>query len=582
MMKRKEIIRSYVLISLLLLALCSGARGGQQDATEPGQVVSVATIHCIGIEWPIEGDANHNATCQVEYRRQGSTTWKKAMPLLRCDTDRQNCLAGSIFFLDAGTKYEVRLQLSDPDGGSQSRTFNEQTRPVPAMSTGGRTFHVTPGAGGGDGSAAAPFLGIAAAEQAAQPGDIFLLHAGDYGVVRLTRSGGPGSYIVWKAAGDGDAIIRGMAVQSYVWIEGLSFMTDPGSAVLENEHYTRYGITTGLTSLERGAASVCVTRCTFRNFHYCIALESGCNEWYIADNVIEGDNDPVTGGLSGEGIELNKTRGNVVAYNRITRVADGVSYPGSNCDIYGNEIHGVSDDGIETDMGQVNNRVWGNRITNACNNVFSFQPMNRGPWYFIRNQVVMSRGIIWKFVTANDRFVALHNTFVFPQLASQYAQCLLLSFSRNNLYIAHGDESPMLRGQWHPRKPGEPGLGFTPDWMTDVDYDGFDWGSMTEPFRWEGKAYKDLESFAAAVGIERHGVRVKKDEIFEAWTLPSSQANAPPVDMVLKKQSSAVDAGQVIPNINDDFAGKAPDLGALELGKPLPHYGPRPVALPAR
>ena len=33
---------------------------------------------------------------------------------------------------------------------------------------------------------------------------------------------------------------------------------------------------------------------------------------------------------------------------------------------------------------------------------------------------------------------------------------------------------------------------------------------------------------------------------------------------------------QVLPGINDGFTGKAPDLGAYELGKPTPHYGPRP------
>jgi len=33
--------------------------------------------------------------------------------------------------------------------------------------------------------------------------------------------------------------------------------------------------------------------------------------------------------------------------------------------------------------------------------------------------------------------------------------------------------------------------------------------------------------------------------------------------------------------VNDDLTGKAPDLGALEVGKPLPIYGPRTqVGLP--
>ena len=35
------------------------------------------------------------------------------------------------------------------------------------------------------------------------------------------------------------------------------------------------------------------------------------------------------------------------------------------------------------------------------------------------------------------------------------------------------------------------------------------------------------------------------------------------------------DAGKVLPGFNDGYAGKAPDLGAYELGVELPHYGPR-------
>lgn len=47
-------------------------------------------------------------------------------------------------------------------------------------------------------------------------------------------------------------------------------------------------------------------------------------------------------------------------------------------------------------------------------------------------------------------------------------------------------------------------------------------------------------------------------------------------DFRLKADSRAVDAGVVVANFNDGFAGSAPDLGCCELGAPLPHYGPRP------
>ena len=44
-------------------------------------------------------------------------------------------------------------------------------------------------------------------------------------------------------------------------------------------------------------------------------------------------------------------------------------------------------------------------------------------------------------------------------------------------------------------------------------------------------------------------------------------------DFRLREGSAAVDAGVRLTGINDDFTGKAPDLGAYEVGKPVPHYG---------
>jgi hypothetical protein len=46
-------------------------------------------------------------------------------------------------------------------------------------------------------------------------------------------------------------------------------------------------------------------------------------------------------------------------------------------------------------------------------------------------------------------------------------------------------------------------------------------------------------------------------------------------DFRLKPDSVAVDRGTVLPNVTDGYSGKAPDLGALEVGQPAPHYGPR-------
>ena len=43
----------------------------------------------------------------------------------------------------------------------------------------------------------------------------------------------------------------------------------------------------------------------------------------------------------------------------------------------------------------------------------------------------------------------------------------------------------------------------------------------------------------------------------------------------MKPDAAAIDQGVVLPNVNDDYNGKAPDLGAIEFGDEAPVYGPR-------
>ena len=67
-----------------------------------------------------------------------------------------------------------------------------------------------PGSGGGRGTAADPYRGLAAAHSASAPGDLFLLHKGTYpGAWVVHHSGTPEKPIVWAAAGDGPAVIDG-------------------------------------------------------------------------------------------------------------------------------------------------------------------------------------------------------------------------------------------------------------------------------------------------------------------------------------------------------------------------------------
>ena len=57
---------------------------------------------------------------------------------------------------------------------------------------------------------------------------------------------------------------------------------------------------------------------------------------------------------------------------------------------------------------------------------------------------------------------------------------------------------------------------------------------------------------------------------------PTRLYDSAEVDLQLRERSAAVDAGVELPGITDEFGGRAPDLGAYEVGAELPHYGPRP------
>jgi hypothetical protein len=95
----------------------------------------------------------------------------------------------------------------------------------------------------------------------------------------------------------------------------------------------------------------------------------------------------------------------------------------------------------------------------------------------------------------------------------------------------------------------------------------------------EDRRFKTLKEFSEATGQDRHSVIVDYD-VFQKVTAPDP--NDPRIlykpadfDFQLRPGSVAVDAGVRLPNVNDGFTGKAPDLGAYEVGQPAPHYGPR-------
>jgi hypothetical protein len=99
----------------------------------------------------------------------------------------------------------------------------------------------------------------------------------------------------------------------------------------------------------------------------------------------------------------------------------------------------------------------------------------------------------------------------------------------------------------------------------------------------EARRYASFTEYVKGSGQDQHSVILDYD-IFEkvprlnGKDLATVQRlyKAADLDFRLKAGSAAIDRGVELPNITDGFTGRAPDLGALELGKPMPIYGPRP------
>ena len=247
-----------------------------EDRVTLGQlVVEHPTLQNLGFEWPLSGDDNRNATCEVRFRptAKPDAVWRSSIPLLRIGGEqiyrrRENLdyvvphgFAGSVLHLEADTEYEVQLQVTDPDGvvGPAKQTVKVRTRREPQPAAGGRVLHVYPPDHEGEreephfSSLLQAYYGAGLGdwnmvwERRVQPGDVIKVHAGLYrperlnyvdpqmapfdGTFLLTAKGTVDRPITIQAAGDGEVIFDGagnhrlfdvMATRHHLF-EGLTF-----------------------------------------------------------------------------------------------------------------------------------------------------------------------------------------------------------------------------------------------------------------------------------------------------------------------------------------------------------------------
>jgi len=373
------------LILITALLLCTFNLVVAQNAVTPGNIRIDPTFEHIGILYNISGDANLNGSLQIEFREQGAGAYRKGAVTMRShpglvidgDGYNANHHAGSAMFLQPNTTYQIRLTLSDPNGGGTTTTVSATTRSYPTESNNFR--YVAPGNGGGNGTSANPYLGLQTAADNATPGTTFVVRPGNYTSFNIATDGTANAPITFRseiplaAVVDGGNANGGVIVLGDFSVDSLQHIIIDGLKIQNG----RYGIDAQHTQY-----------LTIKNCH----IE---NVTWVTNNYILGRTAWPAGGTSHRGIDIRGNR-NVVSFNTIQNFDDGVSTDGAPygisyaMDIHNNDIQNMADDLIEVDGTVSNTRIYRNRMYNGRAGV-SLAPVFGGPCYVFRNEMYNMR-----------------------------------------------------------------------------------------------------------------------------------------------------------------------------------------------
>ena len=305
--------------------------------------------------------------------------------------------------------------------------------------------------------------------------------------------------------------------------------------------------------------------------------------------------------------------GHVVAYNSIANFHDGINietygnpdgsaavdgpkYPPRELwhrrpvaiDFYNNLMTNFHDNPFETDGGMHNIRVLRNLMLNSASHAFCNQPSLGGPTYWIGNIAYHLPGGSTR-LTGGSAGVLIYNNTILSETAAAGASNV---HWRNNLFLGENTAPAifsvntftqllLVRLQ---RLPSEPRRGVLVPVGRRRRPATADLSRARAPRPMlETRQFRTLAEYSAATGQDRNSVLVDYDVFVKVPRLDAADVKTiqrvydpKDFDFRLKPDAVAVDRGVPLPNVNDGFAGRAPDLGALETGRPLPHYGPRP------
>jgi hypothetical protein len=540
----------FLLAPLLTLTPTANA----DDSLPPS---AVPTFHCLSIYWsPAGGDANKKVLVQFREKNAPAAQWRDALPMRYNPVKTPECKGdyrGSIVNLTPNTAYDINLTLEGTDTKTSltATTWNEN---FPIAST----------------------VKVASQNK----------------TVTIDKSGTADGYILYDGTGatidTNNQSDLGIAVDaSYVILRGFTIknvkqhgirINSGHHIVIENCDISKWGSEeekgfgvdsqAAVYSHKRDLHNVVIQRNKFHNPSW------DSNSWAEEHNKSRHPAGPQT-------IVFWEAEGNnVIRYNELYTDKDHYyndvlgggengsyrGFPGADSDIYCNYIEGCWDDGIESEGGNQNVRIWNNYIENTMIAIAN-AATSIGPLYVWRNVCgksysppgsswdlthgpFMKMGFAGKEDWMTGHMYIFNNTLLQPDDQGYDAlggssRAIKHCTTRNNIFQVRSKDTHAIS---------------TDKRNTDNDFD-----------------YDLIDSKRIPPNAEPHGLHDKpiyfEGAGFNEDTKTGNFQQAP--------GTAGIDAGVVIPNFADTYTGKAPDLGAQEAGTPNMTFGTQADFIPS-
>lgn len=532
--------------AVLVFLICTAAHAAELRV--------VPTFESAGLYWKATSGAD-DVPCRMRYRAVSESEWQDGYPLWFDGRKHEwgGEYRGSIVHLKSGTKYEVEVRAGDELARAEFSTWSE-TFPVgkiQSVPTKSDETLVIRKSGSKDG-----WLVYEPASNSNATIDVQNKHEmcitiedASHIILRGLTLRGASHHAITLIGDVHDIVIEDCDISGWGKVEADGWGRNYDSAVFSRSR-----------TLER----VIIQR---NRIHH---PRGDSNNWAEHRPTPRNPDNYHPGGP--QAITLAQSRGNhVFRFNRVWSDDDHqfndifgaaanystIGFPNCDSDIYGNRLSHCWDDAIESEGANRNVRVWGNHIDKAFVAIAT-ATTSVGPMYIWRNVVGETRrsdignsdGIKrGGFLKTSDRMGGgrihvFHNTLLQPPPPAGFRNTLGCQIG-----MGHGGAMSNVTSRnniFHTSAKGGPFNDRTRDSQGDYDYDLYN-GRLLIPTQ------------------ERHGVvGVPK------YAPKAASANTGPDELVLPlnytpaQNSPAVDAGLRLPNFNDGFTGKSPDLGAIE------------------